>query len=349
MSRTPIFIEPVCPKTSDSAIRSPPRLSSLKELAVALTQVLAAWDTYLGDHPDIGAWLRPGVADAEIDHLERDLLPLRLPEDVRELYRWHDGTARDQGLLLHASFLPLEQAIATRRRDLEAEVGLAFFLPCFVSQTGAAIELDETTRAGRPLWELDYWSADLSTGYDSVEALFATSLEAWHLGLLTLSGDGDFAEQRALRARMNPDALDADARPRRTLSRFLADAWPDAWLKAAGLTRPSPGPDGRVVTAAELIASGGPGVIRAEHDAGSGIYDQGACVLTDGTAYVQVIMERGVTMGFPEFNVDRLEAELVPLDETATLGRSTPGSVCYLARRIAPLPIEPATGSDRRA
>jgi hypothetical protein len=232
---------------------------------------------------------------------------------------------RDDQLLLHAAFLPLERAIAERRHDLEIGVGLAFLLPCFFVEAGAVVELDETIRAGRPLWRFSYSSAELSTAYDSVASLLATSLEAWRGGLLTLAGDGDFREQQALRGRMNPETLDATAYPRRTLSRFLADDWPDAWLRAAGLTRSMPGPADRVVAIADLIASGGPGVVRAIHAGGtSGTDDLGACVLTDGTALAQVVMERGVTAGFPEFDADRLEAELVPLDEPATLGRSAP-------------------------
>lgn len=56
-----------------------------------LTDILAQLDRWYAEHaPAIHATLRPGATDAQLDALEGHI-GLKLPQDFRELYKWHDG------------------------------------------------------------------------------------------------------------------------------------------------------------------------------------------------------------------------------------------------------------------
>ena len=65
--------------------------------------------------PQVLASLQPGLSDAQIDALEAKH-QFKLTPDLRALYRWRNGSARDAKLAVFAEhrFAPLEEAIAKR-------------------------------------------------------------------------------------------------------------------------------------------------------------------------------------------------------------------------------------------
>ena len=82
-----------------------------------ITALLARLDEVLRDRaPAVAAALRPGLSDPQIDELERrHRCPLR--EDLRALYNWHDGTAREdymKSLIPGHRFVPLAEAMELR-------------------------------------------------------------------------------------------------------------------------------------------------------------------------------------------------------------------------------------------
>lgn len=94
------------------------------ETIASLLDRLAACHDAIG-HP-IARFHRPGLSDEEIAHLTRGL-PVRLPEEICELYRWRNGLmdsqeidlligcaerpVRDFGLFDAGYFMPLQDAI----------------------------------------------------------------------------------------------------------------------------------------------------------------------------------------------------------------------------------------------
>ena len=65
--------------------------------------------------PSVAAALQPGLSDAEITSLETSG-GFRLSDDLRTLYRWHNGIARSNtvGLLPGQRFVPLDELVSER-------------------------------------------------------------------------------------------------------------------------------------------------------------------------------------------------------------------------------------------
>ncbi len=75
--------------------------------------------------PNIRTRLQPGYDRATIEQR----VPFRLPDEVLELYQWHNGTpddhaTRDVNLFYYHRFLPLEEAYAMYRRLMQVNVDI---------------------------------------------------------------------------------------------------------------------------------------------------------------------------------------------------------------------------------
>ena len=60
--------------------------------------------------PELLDSLNPSATESQIQALE-DALQVPLPEDVKTLYRWHDGERNTVGLFFGMSFLSIEEAL----------------------------------------------------------------------------------------------------------------------------------------------------------------------------------------------------------------------------------------------
>jgi hypothetical protein len=75
-----------------------------------ITEALQRIEAWLQNHmPNRAAELKPGLTRDEIDELVKDL-PFSLPEEVYELYQWHDGSV-DRFVFVNYNFFSLNDAI----------------------------------------------------------------------------------------------------------------------------------------------------------------------------------------------------------------------------------------------
>jgi cell wall assembly regulator SMI1 len=78
--------------------------------------------------PGLARHLQPGLSDAAIRQQEVTGV-FKLPEDLRTLYRWHNGQAPESpdGLLPGLRFLPLENVVRERQLLRQQVAGLGFW------------------------------------------------------------------------------------------------------------------------------------------------------------------------------------------------------------------------------
>jgi cell wall assembly regulator SMI1 len=91
-----------------------------EQLLVHLQTILAT------NAPIVARSLQPGLSDAQISELETQG-GFRLSDDLRTLYRWHNGLPANStvGLLPGQRFLPLDEAVAERAL-MRQQSGAAF-------------------------------------------------------------------------------------------------------------------------------------------------------------------------------------------------------------------------------
>lgn len=83
---------------------------------IALSEVLQQLDQRIEEHaPERFAALQSGLSKEEISAIEREY-GLRLTDDLRQLYQWHDGIDLEAGQTLFGihQFYPLEDVAKTR-------------------------------------------------------------------------------------------------------------------------------------------------------------------------------------------------------------------------------------------
>ena len=225
-----------CPPVQDDAIN---------RLHLALSEFDQALD---GSAPAVRNMLRPGLTDEAIDALSVPLLPFVLPDDLRALYRWHNGqyphSPGPHTPLFHdADFLPLEAAVESYNVWIQVHLNWnPLWFPAFGSRWGLLVTLsrDPHVLAGE-LWEFDGENTEISTAYDSILGLVRTATAAWreadHI-------EGDFlGPDAAMRRAHNPSSVRPDGKPRLTVSMFATDDWPDDWKEVAARARRVRGPE----------------------------------------------------------------------------------------------------------
>ena len=86
------------------------------QLSQALERI---WNWFQVNAPAMLTFLQPGITYGHID-AQQDL-PFRLPEEVYQLYQWHNGSSAEQYIefLPHYRFLSLEEAIAQYQMTVE--------------------------------------------------------------------------------------------------------------------------------------------------------------------------------------------------------------------------------------
>jgi len=321
-----------------------------------LRETLDELDGLIRDrHPELAGRLRPGRSDEDIAVLAEDLRPYHLPADLMTLYRLHDGWDSYSdgdycGLLPDAAFNSLAEAVAQYRGwwdALGADGWHPLWFPAFGDQSGelVALQLEPDRPAGQVL--SFHTETDLATSYDSVAALFATTLECWQNGILPLADPASYPpEILTIAARHNPRSRTPDGLPRLELSRTSARDWPDEWREALGLVPLEPAADELVVTIAEFLRdrpSGRP--IRAELSGWGGAFDAFVATASDATGSLDVLLTRDETENFREFAGGlRFDVWLAAVDPaavanlaTAMRGLAELPAVAFVAVRIVPL------------
>jgi cell wall assembly regulator SMI1 len=308
------------------------------------------------EHPALHARFGAGLADDEIGRLAEGLRPYYLPAELVALYRWHDGwrafmDGEYRPLLPDADFNSLAEAVAVRqglREGLGSDGWHPLWFPAFGAQSGELVSLRLAPNQPAGQVFAFHTELDLSTSYDSVSTLFATTLECWRTGVLPRD-DHTYLPLglREIAARHNPLSRNADGGQRREISRFSTGDWPAPWKEVLGIAPMVPAADELVVTIAELAAdptSGRP--IRGAVRGWGGSFDSWIVSVTDATGSVKVLATRQETENFRELaGTGRFELWLAPIvdgahvDELADDMRRIAElpDVPYLAARIVPL------------
>lgn len=95
----------------------------------SIEDLLAEYESFLrSDCPTVFAALQPGLSDTQIDELEQSH-GLKLTEDLRALYKWHNGTPRSANVdaFPNHEFIPFDVALTNRdlvRQQSEAASAL---------------------------------------------------------------------------------------------------------------------------------------------------------------------------------------------------------------------------------
>jgi hypothetical protein len=202
----------------------------------------------------------PPAAVADLELLQAEFGEWRIPEDVLELYSWHDGGGRD--VVMGFDFLSIPNLLAERQVSLDF-YDAPLWLPIFRNVFGARL-FAEAEIAGFDR-DVSLWTKGKDTGpsfaFSSLTSLFETVNEILDRRLVSIehfsSGgaamqpvDDDLDEIESIRQRRNPS-------PQIAYRSFFPDIrWPDRWLASLGVARDDVAATGvGVTTIAELISA----------------------------------------------------------------------------------------------
>jgi cell wall assembly regulator SMI1 len=175
---------------------------------VSIDRVLSQLESWLKtDYRAAHGSLQPGLSDAAIDALLQGW-PYKLSDDVRALYRWHDGF-EDAGveLLPGLSFLPLAEALALGSALWEVSAaqakkgGADFFpramLPVFSDENNDAVLLVQGAEGPSPSTPAQVVALQRGQrlyAFERLEDLLAASLDLLKRGVYRIDQDRDRVE-----------------------------------------------------------------------------------------------------------------------------------------------------------
>lgn len=147
-------------------------------------------------NPNLPSSLQPGLTAAEV--YERAPIPFQLPDEVLDLYAWHNGTvdhpARGrQKLFYYHEFLSLEQAYEEYQwrmqfnADERFEVLDPHLFPLFTFQGEHYMTRGTTERRAQSEIFFDYHGS--SQVYDSLHTMLAAIAECYESGAYAIVGD----------------------------------------------------------------------------------------------------------------------------------------------------------------
>lgn len=278
--------------------------------AEGLRSALATLDAYWAERdPGWAAGLRSGLADDAIKRFENLLLPLRLTEEHRVLYGWHDGDGKS-----HAFgeswpwFISLAEAIQWWRFG-KTELG---WTPCWLPllNTGQDYRIslidslpEETAGV------VDFFlQGEPNALMPSIEALVRWHLDCLKHGLLDSGADrGTSAHQIAVEGLRDKYSGPILVRGQAIADRFSASFtrdWPWAWKEAAGIDKAAEVPVGPTITVAKLLSGEvNEGVIEGRVSWFGGGLDSSIAQIDDATGRVLVACPKG-TPGARELGMD---------------------------------------------
>lgn len=278
--------------------------------AEGLRSALAELDAFWTERdPKWPVGLRPGLDDEEIGRMENVLKPLRLTDEHRVLYGWHDGDGES-----HAFgegwpwFISLAEAIEWWRFG-KTELG---WTPCWLP----LLNLDQDYRISLidsvpqdAAGVLDFYlQAEPKTLVPSIEALVRWHLDCLKQGLLENdAGRGTAEHQIAVERLREPYRGPILVRGRpisNQISATFARDWPSAWKEAAGIDEPAEVPTGSTTTVAKLLNREiVEGVIQGRVSWLGGGSESSIAQIDDSTGRVLVACPKG-TPGARELGMD---------------------------------------------
>ena len=273
-----------------------------------LRSALAALDAYWAVRdPGWAARLRPGLGDAAIGSIENLLKPLRLTNEQRVLYGWHDGDG--EGHVFGDSwpdFISLAEAFKWWSFG-KTELGWTpCWFPLLNSGRDYRIALIDSVRE-ESAGVLDFFLEDEPKPLvPSIEALVLWHLECLKHGLQ----DGEtWTRERMAAAEMLREPFKGPILVRgqpindRFSATFTRD-WPSAWKEAAGIDEAAEVPVGATVTIAKLLSRESvDGVIQGRVTWLGGSRESSIVQIDDGTGRMLVACPKG-TPGVRELGME---------------------------------------------
>lgn len=318
-----------------------------------LTDHLDALEAWLSTHaPDLAKALRPGAEAAHLDAAMAGVAPYQLPDDVRVLYRWHNGQMPDGELIPGYRFLPIEDAVATYQMMLDLPPDMQGWNPLWFPLLDFegdvfAVELRRIQRLTTPVFWCPNEDSDLYVWTHDLTAFVRLVVDAYRRGVYRKE-DGywerDEAGETALRETVSPGAHrfgDHEVDGATHVSRFSTQLWPPGWRLAIGRRAQPETPRGATTNIASFTTetarySAAPATLRGTVTAltGSGL---GVLIdLTDATGTV--------TLGCPpqiarEVQVrGRYEVDVQKREAASHAGRGSPwDDARFVVTRVAVL------------
>lgn len=293
---------------------------------MSLVQELARFEALVArDYPDVLTMMNPGLDDEMIEAFAQALLPMRLTDEIKTLFRWRNGGTSH--LFGGWQMLPMDIVLRGRRFYLDDLDEPPAWLRIFDDQSIGFVSLDVPDVGLTPgVWYGHTHDAWLCRLFTSIESMVATCADALDAGLLQQIGDGEWGGLRF----NNTSSLDGpEFTPLRTqresvtfvypdppagtyLGRMPESDWPAPWLASLELELEPPGLLGTSHSIAELVASSATGSVSGTVHAkivsfgfSSGEW---TATLDDGTARLVVAGQGSTQFGptagqFAEFDV----------------------------------------------
>lgn len=188
---------PIEPYSYPKATTMPPMIDeSMESLLDRLEKVLGE------KAPKVAAALQPGLSDEEIARLEEQY-DIRLTEDLRSLYLWHNGIPCITGPAmtpLH-EFYPLEDALKQRAdlvRDVKSQGGVMEemlaptlpWMPVFLDAAGDGYYFDPERTADEGAVFDNFRETGSYTFFPSIRNVIAGFVECYEQGCYYVGNDG---------------------------------------------------------------------------------------------------------------------------------------------------------------
>lgn len=231
---------------------------------MTLNEYLGALEAWLHAHaPSLVETLRPGADEAHLDAAMVDVAPYLLPDDVRALYRWHDGQTPDGELVPGYRFLPIKDAVARYQMMLDLLPDMQgwnpFWFPLLDFEGDLfVVELGCEPTPTTPVFWCPSEDSDLYVWTHDLIAFVRLVLDAYRQDVYQ-KVDGywerDEADETALRESVSPGAHrfgEHEVEGTTYFSRFSTQQWPPVWRSAIGRSSQPATPRGATTSIASF-------------------------------------------------------------------------------------------------
>lgn len=142
--------------------------------------------------------LQKGLSSDEIDSITKNL-PIKIPEELKKLYAWHNGTSKANGYILGDvdffpgfHFIPLEDAIAYYQTFIKDLRWQSAWFPFFANGGGDffVVQCQEHPTEQAPVIGFMIGTDDHEVEYHSIEKMLQTFSECYKRGVYFLNEDG---------------------------------------------------------------------------------------------------------------------------------------------------------------
>lgn len=259
--------------------------------------------------PKWAVGLRRGVGDELLGRVENVLRPLRLTDEHKVLYGWHDGDGDSHVFGEHWPwFISLEAAIEWWQFG-KTELGwTACWLPLLnLGQDYRISLIDVLPQDAAGVLDF-YLQTEPKALVPSIEALVRWHLDCLEQGLMEdVARRGTLAHQIAVEKLREPyiGPLLVRGQPiSNRISATFARDWPSAWKEAAGIDEAVEVPTGYTTTVARLLnREVVEGVIQGRVSWLGGGPDSSIAQIDDGTGQILIACPKG-TPGARELGMD---------------------------------------------